>query len=387
MLGLSVQQCACLVFLVVLAVCSGFTDAMARSRSVSEVSEVRRLRHHRAARESHRKCPEINVLWKAWRAGTVAHATAQSTNCKNRDECEVVFKVLKWFKREPSGAAMLPKEDTVLRLSLRKNNSKYCEYDQLATRTQPLVRTKIETSKEYILFLNISGPHKFFAAFAPAPIERKGILKAMDKVTNETTFSTKPVTINTKASIYKVKQRKYVCKVDGFPIPIILWKRNNTILLHNTSFIQIIQKKRKISTLKVLRGDTGQYTCVAKAANGQETSYVISRSTSRPKTHTSSGSRKHTTSRPKTYRPYGSAKHRTFTPTTLTTAMPGEPCKGRLKEEFCYNGGTCFSTLGENDCICPQGYTGHRCDRKTSNKTNKKTPDSDEASEKSDKAG
>ncbi|XP_008194226.1 uncharacterized protein LOC103313241 isoform X3 [Tribolium castaneum] len=380
MLGLSVEQCACLVFLVVLAACSGFTNAMPRSRSVSEVPP--RLRHRRS-------CPRIDAAWKAYRAGTVALATAQSlsTDCRNasRDECQVLFTVLKWYKREPPASAARDSGE-LIPLRLHKNNtSKYCEYDNFATRAKPLVRTKIENSQQYILFLNTSGPHKFSAAFVPERYTSK-MERAIVKVTNDN-FTPKPVRINESAC--HARHRKYTCRVEGFPLPTVQWKHNNTIL-HNRDRVRIIQKKRKSILVVDKRSDTGQYTCVAIAATGEEVSYVVRRNSSPSKSKTHNSKHKmHSTSRPKTHRIFRPNTHTTSgplqTPGTYTSdidlATPApdrEPCKEDMRENFCHNGGTCFATRitggkvpNSYDCVCPPGYTGHRCEGKMSDQSSR----------------
>nr|P86468.1 RecName: Full=Toxin Bcs III 15.09 [Bunodosoma caissarum] len=43
----------------------------------------------------------------------------------------------------------------------------------------------------------------------------------------------------------------------------------------------------------------------------------------------------------------------------------GTACTGEHAHNFCLNGGTCrhIQSLGEYYCICPEGYTGHRCEK------------------------
>nr|CAH7723579.1 unnamed protein product [Callosobruchus chinensis] len=76
-------------------------------------------------------------------------------------------------------------------------------------------------------------------------------------------------------------RRKLLCKVKGFPVPKIVWRRKGQTLSQNR-YLRI-QYRRKQSRLTIKKVDTdhiGQYECVAEAPNGRTASRTISVSTS-----------------------------------------------------------------------------------------------------------
>ncbi|XP_063917888.1 pro-neuregulin-2, membrane-bound isoform-like isoform X3 [Zophobas morio] len=336
MCTISYRRCACFVFLVVLVVsCSGFRADSLEMTDVSRRNSpegAHRLRHRRQAVAPRRRlhCPELDASWKAYRADAVAVASVDSRSFKCKGNCPVQFKIHQWLKNHP------PYDDELIRLTFRTERGAVCDSDDAETTTPYFPVKSIELSKKYILFLRTDGPHSYRAAYAPE-ISKNKTIKTVRRV-SDAHFRPKPLRLEIVPRNESRKRLRLICRVRGFPIPLITWKVNDTILLPNNR-TRITQKKRK-STLVIrnlTEADYGRYRCVARSVD-KKSSHVDRtigpKTMSKPKVTT-------TTNRPK--------------PGINSTVSDSDrkPCDFPMNRDFCLNGGTCFFTqsMVEYSCV------------------------------------
>lgn len=124
------------------------------------------------------RCPDYDITWKYCQADTVVLAKVESKTSSCKDNCVMVFRKIKVYK---SPSPNFPIDDRIrIKLPLKRNKST-CEYDDLIKRSKFLVRTEINQSTEYILFLDAFGAHNFTAVFAPEPNKSRNIIKMKNK--------------------------------------------------------------------------------------------------------------------------------------------------------------------------------------------------------------
>ncbi|CAG9864743.1 unnamed protein product [Phyllotreta striolata] len=206
-------------------------------------------------------------------------------------------------------------------------------YKRMLNGNCDLVR-RMDFSKKYLLLLN----ETLGLIDKPKPMRKfRRSIKRLKRVCKPGFEPTKPVVELREIEENKKKEprrRKLVCSVKGFPPPKITWRRRNEVL-HDSSSFKILYKRRQ-SKLEIKKADAehfGQYYCIAENAKGETTT-----------------------------------RNYTFLP---PPSESDKECKEELKAVFCSNGGTCFfePVINEPSCICPEGFTGRRCDEKTPSNT------------------
>ncbi|XP_065163598.1 protein vein-like isoform X3 [Atheta coriaria] len=274
-------------------------------------------------------CQEQDLARKAYMANTVVLAKAESMSMSRVRyyNYSVSFRIITRFKSPQYAFG-----DDILRLTFLNDTRRMNCESELGGGEGGVVKAQIRPAKEYYLFLNSQGNHNYSVVGAPvlnrrkraAEIER--ILRDVTRTKFEPRLS-KPE-VNKPEQLEPGKKARIVCKVRGFPIPFIVWKKNETVL-HSNSNIRITYRGRK-STLVIRtteERDSGRYTCVAQGVDGKRMEASTELRIANSNSHE-------------------------------------EKCDSNL---FCLNGGTCINVtdLKESYCICSDGYTGKRCDQKT----------------------
>uniref|UniRef100_A0A182SRU4 Ig-like domain-containing protein n=1 Tax=Anopheles maculatus TaxID=74869 RepID=A0A182SRU4_9DIPT len=134
------------------------------------------------------------------------------------------------------------------------------------------------------------------------------------------------------------KRVRLVCKVDGQPPPKVAWFKDKRLITRNaTKYIQVHLKKRSELVFNASMSDSGEYECRAK--NRYNNSSV-----------------------------FNSTHVKITLPKATIPAVYSRSCADSHRDDFCYNGGTCFhiASLGELGCYCLEGFTGFRCENKNS---------------------
>ncbi|XP_044750932.1 protein vein isoform X2 [Coccinella septempunctata] len=378
MYGISYEKCICFIFLVILAFlscCSGFridsltmTDISRRNLSLESLppendfmnriyatarlkdddfSHRHRIRHHHRSiraqnNDGPRKirrnrprtpCPKQDISQKAFLANTVVVARTEAVSVRSRThKYSVLFKV----QRKLKSPSAFPLIDEYIQLYFLNDTSSQRTQLRCVSERNPskLVRANIQQSREYLLFLNSYGAHNYTAIGPPEPIRKHKLPKVVQKVINPN-FRIRPPRVmeiedkSISASAGRKRRLKLICRSRGLPIPTLSWSRNGTDI-HPNHRIRITYKKRS-STLLVTEpsvGDHGRYVCTARGVSGKP-----------------------------------SSAHFDFRENSEATDRPCEP---GMAKHYCFNGGTCryLIKMQELYCLCPDGYTGHRCDSK-----------------------
>lgn len=377
MYGISYERCLCFIFLVILAFlscCSGFridsltmTDVSNSRRNLSLESSPsdfmnrlyatggdlthRHRHHHRAVRAQNgdgapRKgrrnrpsspCPKQDISQKAFLANTVVVARTEAVSVRSRThKYSVLFKV----QRKLKSPSAFPLIDEYIQLYFLNDTTSQRAQQRCERNPTKLVRANIQQSREYLLFLNSYGAHNYTAIGSPEPIRKHKLPKVVQKVINPN-FRIRPPRVmeiedkSVTANSGRKRRLKLVCRSRGLPIPTLSWSRNGTNI-HPNHRIRITYKKRS-STLLITEpsvGDHGRYVCTARGVSGKPAS---------------------------TYFDY-----RDFSVHSENSEATDRPCEPEMDKHYCFNGGTCHYVMKMQElyCVCPDGYTGLRCDSK-----------------------
>ncbi|KAL3282440.1 hypothetical protein HHI36_005627, partial [Cryptolaemus montrouzieri] len=131
------------------------------------------------------------------------------------------------------------------------------------------------------------------------------------------------------------RRLRLICRSKGLPIPMLSWSRNGT-LIHPNQRIRITYKKRS-STLLITepsKSDQGRYECTASGVSGKPSSSHFD--------------------------------FHDFSVHSENSEATDRPCDPDMALHYCFNGGTCHYVMKMQEmyCVCPDGYTGLRCDSK-----------------------
>lgn len=152
------------------------TSQMTRpQRSPSNEKNFKQQQQQRQQRK--RFCQEKDVMRNAYIANTVVLARAESMSSNRVSNYSVTFRILKKFKSKY-------RLDDTLRLTfLNENKRMQCEPDPhgFDGKTRGLVKAKIQQSKEYYLFLNSDGMHRYTVQGIPV-LKRKKLKGRKDFV-------------------------------------------------------------------------------------------------------------------------------------------------------------------------------------------------------------
>ncbi|KAG5892137.1 hypothetical protein JTB14_032359 [Gonioctena quinquepunctata] len=131
------------------------------------------------------------------------------------------------------------------------------------------------------------------------------------------------------------ENRVLLCEVKGIPTPTVTWRRKNKALSSRKSFRikykNVFSRKKNKSIVRsrlTIRNPSadllGQYECRAESMDGHEE-----------------------------WR-------------SITILPSNKDCRDDYKKNFCQNGGTCFweASMGQPGCVCPEHFTGERCETK-----------------------
>ncbi|KAK9888663.1 hypothetical protein WA026_000891 [Henosepilachna vigintioctopunctata] len=131
------------------------------------------------------------------------------------------------------------------------------------------------------------------------------------------------------------RRLRLVCRSKGLPIPTLSWSHNDTLIRPNQR-IKITYKKRS-STLLIMeptKTDQGRYECTARGVSGKSASAHFD--------------------------------FHDFSVHSENSEATDRPCEPEMSIHYCLNNGTCHYVMKMQEmyCVCPDGYTGHRCDSK-----------------------
>ncbi|XP_017773971.1 PREDICTED: protein vein isoform X2 [Nicrophorus vespilloides] len=289
-------------------------------------------KNHHQQRNAKLPCQEQDVARKAYLANTVVLAKAESMSSNRVRNYSVSFKIVKRFK-----STQYAVDDNIRLTFLNETKRMNCE-SELEGRMH--VKAQIQQSKEYYLFLNSHGKHNYTVLGMPV-LKRRRKNKELDRIIQNIANKNfepklkKPILNVTSTNVQPRSKLRLHCKVRGYPIPVISWKKNESLLYNNNNTRIIYSNKgtdvsewRK-STLVIRNAqerDSGRYQCVATGVKGQ----------------------------------WMAAQE------DIQISNNRDECSEEFKKDFCQNGGTCFYTskLKEVSCACPDGYTGRYCENK-----------------------
>lgn len=128
----------------------------------------RSSKRNRRQRKKPSNCQEQDVARKAYMANTVVLAKAESMSSNRVHNYSVSFRIIEVFKK----TSWL---DSTLRLTfLNETKRMNCE-SELNGRTHGLVKAQIQQSKEYFLFLNSTGRHRYSVLGMPVLKKKKRV--------------------------------------------------------------------------------------------------------------------------------------------------------------------------------------------------------------------
>lgn len=136
--------------------------------TASLVARSQRSSNRNGRRERNRtsNCQEQDVARKAYRANTVVLAKAESMSSNRVHNYSVSFRILEVFKQAD-------RLDDTLRLTFINDTKRMNCESELNSRTHGLVKAQIQQSKEYFLFLNSTGRHRYSVLGMPVMKKRK----------------------------------------------------------------------------------------------------------------------------------------------------------------------------------------------------------------------
>lgn len=307
-----------------------------------------RVRHsHRQARApAHQRnrawnaCPLVDLTMKAYTADAVVIARTEAVRFARslRQRYSVYFKVQQVIKTP----ATIPRVDNYLQVFFANETSGRCSWPPAWP-----IRANIQQGKEYILFLKANGAHNYTPSSVPELVRRRRPSQPLMRVTSPE-FKVKPPRVEpikkkvVDNSNNRKPRLKLICKTMGLPIPTLSWTRNGTAIQLNSRF-KISYKKRR-SMLVIVEPDwkdRGRYECRAHGVHNLTS-----------KAHWDLTS--------------NDIQHRDKSVHSEKFEATVRECEPDMANYYCYNGGTCHyvTKMKEIFCVCPDGYTGQRCDSK-----------------------
>ncbi|CAH1793871.1 unnamed protein product [Owenia fusiformis] len=212
---------------------------------------------------------------------------------------------------------------------------------------------EIDSTKTYILFLNSTDKQQHFITSSKPVTSDKKTLKLIRGILKKKPSPPK-VTQLKPATFEAGKRLQLKCKIRGNPPPTVIWTKDGvTIKKKKGVSIKTNKKGSRLRIRKAKESDAGDYGCTATNVLGQFTQSAEIMVTPKPGTATKAPTK-----------PWNSGKLTTAATVSPTTSSRHyEECEGEMRN-YCLNNGTCgyLPKLKREFCMCPQEYTGKRCE-------------------------
>ncbi|XP_050076197.1 protein vein [Anopheles maculipalpis] len=282
-----------------------------------------------------RYCSARDPATLAFEAPVVCEAKVKSMSDR-RPTFAATFEILTVHKQPPKGR--LQRGRTV-RLQFNLTTTNECDIFRGKFRERGFVREELELGKVYFLFLKPNMGYTNFTILGQ-PIRKTkrsegGVLQGVNP-----NYGTRPVIHFITPNVTRLvgKRVRLVCKVSGHPPPKVAWFKDKRLINRNaTKYAQVHLKKRSVLIFNASTADSGEYECRAK--NRYNNSSV-----------------------------FNSTHVKITLPKATIPAVHMRACADSHRDDFCHNGGTCFSidSIGEMGCHCVAGFSGFRCENKDS---------------------
>ncbi|KAG5677512.1 hypothetical protein PVAND_007268 [Polypedilum vanderplanki] len=298
-------------------------------------------RGNRRNRGNRRYCSARDPRTLAFEAPTVFEGKITSMTPDRQQNFSVTVVITHVYKQQPN--FKLPKQ---VRLQFAYKNTSECDIYREEFRLRGFVRDELEQGKIYYFFVKQISLGNFSILGQPIKkISRTakdveiGVSENYGKVA-----SVESITPNLTSK--EGKRVRIVCKTYGEPCPKVTWFKDGRSINRNKTKYEFVHLRRRSDLIikSAVASDSGRYECRAK-----------NKLNTKPASKFTSLSVKPTITSDRTIK------------------YPNEGVKECSPnfEGYCLNNGTCLiiDSIGELSCRCLEGFSGKRCEDKTTNIT------------------